>query len=627
MIRLFARGSLVLIALALMIGVGPQAQEAGKKQPAPGKEAQAKSLALVLDIFKEDLHNAKEPESKSKLAAYLLQQAKESKDDATNRYVLCIEAAALASSAGDAPLALSSLDELAKDFAVDVWKLKAVALANAADQSPSKETSKTQVDLLLPLIHEAVEADNHDIAATLARIAEVAARKSKSFALISAVQKRQEEVLAVQKGFARLQAHIDRLKKDPKDGEANLELGKYYALLKGRWERALPLLAMGSDPSLNKLAREDLAQPKAAAAQLALADAWWERAAAEKEPAKLSLERRAMHWYEQALAGLAGLNRTKALKRIDLVSARAGGSATDVPAGPVGELKKLEGHTDEVKSVALSADGRYAASGSVDQSLRIWDLAAGKEDKALRGHSKQIWSVLFHPNGRQVFSASWDATARLWDIKSGNEIKRFTHRLDLNGLALSRDSNSLLTASDDQSVYLWNVSSGEEVRRYPGHTAFVYAVALAPDGRHYASGSVDRSVRVVELATGQLNRAFENGHTSAVTNVAFSPDSRFVYASGGNVIQWDLSSGNAVRKFEGHSGGVLALALSPDGRRLLTGGDDKTIRLWDTASGKELAKLTGHADTVSCLAFSADGRRAVSGSLDRTVRLWGLPAR
>jgi hypothetical protein len=615
-----------LLALTLLLGVGP-AQEAGKKHPVPGKDAQAKSLELILDIFKEDLQNAKDAESRSKLAAYLMQQGKESKDDLTNRYVLYIEAAALASAAGDAPLALTALDETAKDFDVDLWKLKTLSLATAAEQSPSKEISKTQVDLLLPMIAENLEADNYETALALCKVADVAARKSKSLALVASVQKRYEEVQAVHKGFARLQAYVDRLAKDPKDAEANLELGMYYALLKSRWERALPLLAMGKDLALRNLARADLAKPQAAPAQLALADAWWELAASQKEPAKLSLERRAMHWYEQALGGLAGLNRTKALKRIELTSARVVGAAPDLPTGPVGELKKLEGHTDEVKSVALSLDGRYAVSGGLDQTVRIWDLTTGKEHKALKGHSKQIWAVAFHPNGRQVFSAGWDATCRLWDMNTGNEIKRFNHSIDLNGLALSRDGNSLLTASDDKTVYLWNASSGDEVRRFPGHSGFVYAVAFAPDGRHYASGSVDRTVRVVDLGTGQLLRSFDGGHTSAVTNVGFSLDSRYVFASGGNVIQWDVSTGNQVRRFEGHTGAVIGMALSPDGRRLLTGGDDKTIRLWDVATGKELGKLPGHGETVTCVAFSSDGRRAISGSLDRSVRLWGLPAR
>src|SRR4029077_14885969 len=121
------------------------------------------------------------------------------------------------------------------------------------------------------------------------------------------------------------------------------------------------------------------------------------------DPAQLQLQRRATHWYEQALTGIAGLSRTKALRRIDTVSARlAGSTVSEGPAGPVGELKKFEGHTDEVKSVALSHDGRYAVSGSHDQTVRIWDLASGKEERVLRGHTKQVWGVAFLPNNRQV---------------------------------------------------------------------------------------------------------------------------------------------------------------------------------------------------------------------------------
>lgn len=598
-----------------------------RKLAVPAAKAQDKSRALILDIFKDDLENAKAPEAKSKLAAYLVQQGKESREDMTNRYVLYIEATALAASAGDVPLALSALDELAKDFDVDLWKLKTVALSAAANNSPTKETSKAHVDLLLPMIADAVEADQYEIAVTLSQIAEVAARKSKVLTLITAAQKRHEDVLAVQKGFARMQAYIDRLKDNPKDAEANLELGKYFALLKGRWDRGLPLLTMGSDEGLRALARQDLAKPQAAKEQLALGDGWWELAAKEKDPIQLALQRRAQHWYEQAIAGLAGLNRTKAAKRIELVSARAAGtSISEVPAGPVGELKKFEGHTDEVKSVAFSPDGRWAVSGGRDQTARIWELTTGKEDKIIRGHSKEIWAVAFHPNGRQVFTASWDASARLWDAKTGNELKRYSHRLDLNSLAVSRDGNTLMTGSDDHNVYLWNVNSGEETRRIPGHTNFVYAVAFAGNGRLVASGGTDKTVRVFDLTTGQSS-AYE-GHNSAVTNVAFSADSRYVFASGDNFVrQWEIAGGKEARRFEGHNGLVIGMAISSDGRRLLTGGDDRTVRLWDTATGKELYKFTGHADSVTCVAFSGDGRRALSGSLDRTVRLWNLPGR
>lgn len=614
-----------LIASVLVLSL--QAQDAGKKQPVPDQAAQAKSQALVYDLFKEDIDKAKEPDAKAKLAANLLQQGKENRD--ADRYVLFREARKLASEAGDPTLTLLIVDEITKEFDVNALELKAASLTAVAEHQTSKITSKALVDLLMPMIADALDADNYDAAFAFGKVAETAAKKSKVLALVTAVQKRNEEVQAVHKGFARLQAYLDTLKKNPKDGEANLELGKYYALFKGRWEKALPFLAVGNDQALKTQAASDLENPKDTKTQLLVADGWWELAKKEKDPAQLQLQRRAMHWYEQAVGGLAGLNRTKALKRIDVVSARlAGSSVSEGPVGPVGELKKLEGHTDEIKSVALSQDGRYAVSGGGenDRSVRVWDLATGK-DLVLKGHTKQVWGVAFHPNNRQVFSVSWDASARQWDTKTGNELKKFTHRLDLNAIALSRDGTMMLTASDDHMVHLWNTSTGDEAKSFPGHTGFVYAVAFAPDGRHIASGSVDKTVRVFDLTTGNQVKLFE-GSSNAITNIAFTADSRYVLSSGDNVIHmWDLTTGKEARKFEGHAGLVQAMAISPDGRRLLTGGDDKTIRYWDVATGKELAKLTGHTDNVTSVGFSSDGRRAISGSYDRTVRLWGLPAR
>ena len=263
--------TLPLLVVALIGSAPPSAQETAKKHPVPAEKAQAKSRELILDVFKDDLQDTK-PESKSKLAAYLIQQGKESRDDLTNRYVLYIEATALAASAGDAALSLAALDEMARDFDIDLWKLKTVALSAAAANSPTKEVSKAQVELLLPMIADAVEGDNYEIAIALGKIAGVAAVKSKVVALVTSVQKRNEEVAAVQKGFARLQAFIERLTADPKDGEANLELGRYFAFFKGRWEKALPLLAMGGDVPLKALARQDLAKPQAANEQLAVTD-------------------------------------------------------------------------------------------------------------------------------------------------------------------------------------------------------------------------------------------------------------------------------------------------------------------------------------------------------------------
>ena len=615
----------LLAVLIVLPGLLAGAQEASKKLPPPAAQALDKSKALIFDIFKEDLAAAKDPEGLLKLASFLLQQARDPKDDPSNRYVLFQMGRELAAKAGDASLSLSAVDDLAREFDVPALDLKAETLSIVVAATSSPESAKNLVSIAVPLIADAIEADNFAAAKALGKVAEEAARRSRAVNLVFGMQKKNEEIRLIEKGYARFQGYVDRLKKDPMDAEANLELGRYYAFLKGRWERALPLLAMGHEEALKQQARRDLSQPKDAKDQLGVADGWWDLAEKEKDPTKLQMERRALYWYERAAAELSGLSRTKAAKRIEKITARLAGVPTDGPSGPLGELKKLEGHTEEIKSVAFSLDGRFAVSGSVDQSVRVWDLNSGKELKKLTGHSKQVWAVAFHPSGRHVLSASWDATARLWDIQSGSEVKRFTHRLDVNGLAINRSGTNMLTGSDDHNVYLWDPTTGEELKRFAGHSAFVYGVAFAPDGRHIASGSVDKTARVYDLGSGGSVKVLE-GHTNAVTNVAFSLDSRHLFTCGDNAAHmWDIGSGKQVKRFDGHTGLVLALAVSPDGRRLITAGDDKSIRIWDVATGKELHKLQGHTESISCLAISSDGRRLLSGGLDRTVRLWGLP--
>ena len=622
---------LAVISLLLAWSMLPAAQQPGKT-PIPDKAAQAKAQKLLLDIFADDLEKATSNDAKTKLAAYLFGQGKEAKDDAAVRYVCYREASELAAKGADVGLALTIVEELSRIYDVDPLLAKADVLGLAVASATEKETGQALVEAIRPLLNEAVDLDHYKAAHQLGEAAIAAAKKAKSPSLVLELQRRVEEIKGIEKNFARLQGFLDRVQKDPKDAEAQLELAKYFAYQKKRWEKALPYFARCGDKAIEPLAKQDIADSKDVKDQLALADAWWDLAGTQKDAPKLAIQMRAMFWYDRAMPSLSGLNRTKAQKRIDLVQDQLTGAvATPVAiAGPVGEFKKFEGHTEEIKGVALSFDGRYVASCGRDQTVRVYDLN-GKETKEahlIRGHTKEVWSVAFHPNNRNLFSASWDTTARLWDFKTGNEVKRWNHNKDVNGLVLSRDASTMLTGSDDEKVHLWNVNSGDEIRTFTGHSNYVYAVAFAPDGKHIASGGVDKTVRVFDLNSGQLLKTFD-GHNESVSNVAFTSDSRHVLSSGDSVIHiWEVATGKELpRRFEGHSGRIPAMAISPDARRLLTGGDDRTVKLWDVATGKLLHSFAGHSDTVTCVAFSPDGRRAVSGSYDRTVRVWNLPAR
>jgi WD40 repeat protein len=624
---LLAIAALTFSSVALLTADAAQGTTRG---PIPDAAAQAKALNLILDIFGTDYKKAATNDAKSKLAATLFQQGKEVKDDDATRYVCYREARDLAAKANDVSLAMVIIDEMNRLYDVDALILKADVLGLAVTAATEKEQGLALVEVIRPLLAEAIDLDHYKAAHQLGDSLVNAAKKSKSPSLVLELQKRVAEIKSIEQNFSKLQGYLDRVAKNPKDGEANLELGKYFGFQKKRWEKALKYFAASNHIGLNQHARQDLLDPKDTKDQLALADGWWGLASKETGATKLAIQSRAAFWYDKTLPTLTGLNRTKAQKRIDIVMDQSAGAVITTPvAGPIGEIRKFDGHSEEVKGVAFSFDGRYAASGSRDKTVRVWDLTLkdNKEAYSMRGHDKEVWAVAFHPNHRYLFSVSWDATARMWDFKSGNEVKRWTHSKDVNGIAVSRDGSTILTACDDRNAYLWNVNTGEELRRFSGHSEYIYAVAFSPDGRYVATGSVDKTVRVFDLQTGQHLKTFE-GNNESVMNVAFLHDNRHVMSSGDSVVRvWDMQTGKEARRFEGHTGRVPAMALSPDGRRLLTGGDDRTMKLWDAQTGKVIQSFAGHTDTVTCVAFSHDGRRAISGSYDKTVRIWGLPSR
>jgi WD40 repeat protein len=614
-----------LITLAgLTLAAALDAAGPPKARPAiPDKKAQSKAENLVLDIFKEELDKAKTPEAQTKLALYLQQQGDESNDDPAARYVLYRYTRDLAIKAGDPKLTLGAIDKMAANFDVSALDLKAEALGKLVPNVPTKDPSKDLTDLALDLINEAMEADNYAAALELGKVATEAAKRSQVLSLVKAAQKRNEEITEAKERFSTLQAFVDRLKTNPSDAEANLKLGEYYVYSRGKWDRAIPLLAKSNTP-LADLAKRDLENPSDARDQLSLADAWWDYAGKQPEKTQLRLQERAAYWYDKAAPGLTGINRTKAVKRFEQVSARLEGSRPIVE-GPIGFIKSLEGHASEIRAVALSPDGKYALSGSSDNTMRLWDLKTFKEVQIFKGHTKQVWDVAFVPGGRRVLSASWDATVKLWDIGNAKDVHTFSHPLDVNGVTVSKDGRLMLTSSDDKHMRLWDLTSYEEMRKYPGHEDYCYACGFAPDGVHVASGSKDRRAVVYEMKTGTVIKKFEQNN--AVQHVAFSADSKYLFTCGDSeVYMWEIATGKKAKTFPGKGSYLInGMSLSADGRRLLTGGEDKILRLWDVSTGKEIVSYTESNAVIVTVNISADGRHALSGQADGMIRYWGLP--
>jgi hypothetical protein len=615
-----------LLGCALALG----ATQAGpaQKTPVPGQDVQAEKEKLIKDVFQAEYAKAqKDPEAKGQLATTLLQQGRETEDDKAGKYVLFREARDLAAQVGDVATALQAVEEMAQAFALkpgEAFAMKTRALATASQGAAKPQAHQNVLDSALLLLDDALNDDDYPSAQDLAATARKAAVMLKSVPLATAVKQRQQEVDRLQKAFEPLRPFADALRKDPRDAKANLMLGKYYAFIRGQWDRGLGMLAKSSDAALNKLANDDLAQPGSADKQAAIAEAWWKLADKADAGERTQLLLHAYQWYQQAFLQTDAGSPNRATLESILKQINERLPASHRSGELVAEVRKFEGQ-GPIYGVAVSADGRKVVGGGHEGVVRLWDGLAGKELKQFAGHNGVVWAVAITPDGRRVLSGGFDRTVRLWDPLSGKEVRQLTGHQDyVRSVAFSADGRKVVTAGDDRTVRLWSAESGSELKQFRGHDHFVWSAELSPDGKRVVSGSLDKTVRLWDVATGEELKKL-TGHKDTVLSVAFAPDGRRAVSGSTDktVILWDLQSGKALRTFTGHTGYVHAVAFAPDGRRVLSVGQDGNVRLWDIESGLLVRELKGHLGQGWDVSFSQDGRWAVSGGQDGTVRLWG----
>jgi WD40 repeat protein/uncharacterized caspase-like protein len=285
-----------------------------------------------------------------------------------------------------------------------------------------------------------------------------------------------------------------------------------------------------------------------------------------------------------------------------------------------------------VTSIAFSPDGKVLASGSHGKTIKLWEVATGRELRTLVGHLSGVSSVAFSPDGKVLASGGRnllrskdrDDQIRLWEVKTGRELRSLTGHSDgVLSVAFSPDGKILASGGADGTVNLWEVATGQVLRSVRVHSSAVTSVTYSPNGRVVVSGGLDANIKRLEVATGQVRRISRSDYKVAAS-VTFSLDGKVV-ASGSydnTVMLWEAARGGELRILTGHSDGVLSVAFSPDGKVLASGSDDRTVKLWEVATGRELRSLSGHSAKISSIVFSPDGKVVASGSDDKTIKLW-----
>ena len=331
------------------------------------------------------------------------------------------------------------------------------------------------------------------------------------------------------------------------------------------------------------------------------------------------------------------------------------------------EIKRLGGkapggHAAWINSVVFSpiAPG-IALTGSDDGTLILWNVDTAEVIRRFEGHTAGVTSAAFAPDGRTFLSGSDDRTIILWNVDTGEILRRFEgHTNSVNAVAFSPDAQTFLSGSDDTTIIWWNIATGEIIRRFEGHTDKVTGVAFMPkaDGQPEVilSVSYDFTFRAWQLTTGEeihqdlrlisdcllitpdgrkailcrdlgfqiwdpeywkRSSAYAEVHSRFLSG-AISPDAEKVLfgTEGGSLYVIDMGAPQEeIRRFESGDPSVLGLAVSPDGRRLLTGAEGEAT-LWDIDSARPIRRYPVERGIAGILDFSPDGHTAVIGTSD-----------
>ncbi len=289
--------------------------------------------------------------------------------------------------------------------------------------------------------------------------------------------------------------------------------------------------------------------------------------------------------------------------------------------GETGEaVNSLAGQPGPVTALALSKDSAQVASASQTGIIKFWQTADGADGGTLAGHDGAIHALAFHPTQPQIASAGADGTVRVWQTPT-DEPPLAGHTMPVNSIALGAEAKTAVTAGADASLRLWNLADRKQVWAVEGLPQPLQHVAVAPGSEQFASSDAAGTLRLHAAADGAVQNT-RGAHAGPITGLQYRPEGKQLVTSGldGLVKFWNLPL-VAPRMLPDHPEGASSVAFV-DAATLVSATPDGAIRVIESSSGKELRKLEGLGGPATTLSVSSDGKLIAAGTADGAVRFW-----